>query len=120
MPSTGQIGVRQAAQILGVHPNTVRNWAHDGKLRSSKLPDSGYLRFRRSDVEALSQEPRSVTTPLARGRSLIGPELVDAGQLHQWAEQKFADPERNFPELIRRLVQATPEIAGLSMATGKS
>lgn len=37
-------GIKEAAEILGVHTNTVRRWADDGLVPSSKLP-SGVRRF---------------------------------------------------------------------------
>jgi excisionase family DNA binding protein len=46
------IGVREAAQRLGVHENTVRNWAGSGLLPSERLPGSGFRRFQ-EDVAQL-------------------------------------------------------------------
>lgn len=47
------IGVREAAQRLGVHENTVRNWSASGLLPSERLPGSGFRRFREEDVAQL-------------------------------------------------------------------
>jgi excisionase family DNA binding protein len=44
--------VPEVAKILRINPETVRNWARDGRLSPVPLP-SRMLRFRRSDVEAL-------------------------------------------------------------------
>lgn len=43
------VSLRQAADILGVHPATVRNWADKGDLASRRTP-GGHRRFRRSDL----------------------------------------------------------------------
>ena len=43
------VSLRQAADMLGVHPATVRNWADEGKLPSLRTP-GGHRRFRRSDL----------------------------------------------------------------------
>ena len=41
-----RIGVRAAAQILGVHENTVRAWYRSGRLAGTPLRDDGkFLRF---------------------------------------------------------------------------
>lgn len=48
--------VGDVASLLHVHADTVRRWAHDGKLRSWLTP-GGQRRFRRSDVEALLSPP---------------------------------------------------------------
>ena len=49
MMSTGA-----AAEELGVHANTLRNWEEKGLIRAMKLP-SGY-RFSREEVERLRHE----------------------------------------------------------------
>lgn len=43
------ISLREAAEILGVHPATVRNWADKGDLPSRRTPGK-HRRFRKSDV----------------------------------------------------------------------
>lgn len=43
------ISLREAAEILGVHPATVRNWADRGDLPSRRTPGK-HRRFRKSDV----------------------------------------------------------------------
>jgi excisionase family DNA binding protein len=43
------ISLRHAAEILGVHPATVRNWADRGELASRRTP-GGHRRFRRADL----------------------------------------------------------------------
>ena len=43
------VSLRQAADILGVHPATVRNWADKGDLPSRRTP-GGHRRFRRADL----------------------------------------------------------------------
>lgn len=43
------VSLRQAADMLGVHPATVRNWADKGDLPSRRTP-GGHRRFRRADL----------------------------------------------------------------------
>jgi len=47
--TTEWISLRHAAEILGVHPATVRNWADRGDLSSRRTP-GGHRRFRKSDL----------------------------------------------------------------------
>lgn len=47
--SSEWVSLRQAADILGVHPATVRNWADRGELASRRTP-GGHRRFRRSEL----------------------------------------------------------------------
>lgn len=43
------ISLRHAAELLGVHPATVRIWADNGDLPSRRTP-GGHRRFRKADV----------------------------------------------------------------------
>ena len=43
------VSLREAADMLGVHPATVRNWADKGDLPSRRTP-GGHRRFRRGDL----------------------------------------------------------------------
>ncbi len=47
--------VRQAAQALGVHENTIRRWEQRGLLHAVRLP-SGVRRFRPEDVEQMREQ----------------------------------------------------------------
>lgn len=47
--SSEWISLRQAADLLGVHPATVRTWADKGDLPSRRTP-GGHRRFRRADL----------------------------------------------------------------------
>lgn len=43
------VSLRQAADLLGVHPATVRNWADKGDIHSRRTP-GGHRRFRKTDL----------------------------------------------------------------------
>ena len=47
------VNVREAAAILGVHENTIRNMADDGRLTVAPNPTQ-FRRFLRADVEAMA------------------------------------------------------------------
>ena len=49
MSETEWISLRHAAELLGVHPATVRIWADNGDLASRRTP-GGHRRFRKNDV----------------------------------------------------------------------
>ena len=42
----------EAAEFLGVHHNTIRNWAARGELPMHRNPANGYRLFKRSDLDA--------------------------------------------------------------------
>ena len=52
----GLLSVAQAAALLGVHPNTIRQWTDAGRLTAYRINARGDRRFRRSDVEHLLVE----------------------------------------------------------------
>jgi excisionase family DNA binding protein len=49
MSESEWVSLRQAAEMLGVHPATVRNWADKGELPSRRTP-GGHRRFRKGDL----------------------------------------------------------------------
>jgi excisionase family DNA binding protein len=73
------VGLGEAAEILGVHPTTVRTWADKGELPSRRTP-GGHRRFRRSDLEQWERAPTSepaeaqvmVQSALGRTRMQVG------------------------------------------------
>jgi excisionase family DNA binding protein len=44
------VSLGEAAQIIGVHPATVRNWAEQGDIPFRRTP-GGHRRFRRADLQ---------------------------------------------------------------------
>lgn len=53
------VSLRRAAEILGVHPATVRSWADRGDLPSRRTP-GGHRRFNRADIEQAAQSQGEV------------------------------------------------------------
>jgi excisionase family DNA binding protein len=41
----------EAAEYLGVHHNTIRNWAARGDIPMHRNPANGYRLFKRSDLD---------------------------------------------------------------------
>jgi Helix-turn-helix domain len=111
------LNVRETAKRLGVHENTVRNWARTGVLQSAKIPGSRFLRFDPADIDRLARNRGASVASMEQERRTIGPELVDATQLHHWAGTKEAP--HLFPELMRRLIAATPGLTDASIRAGE-
>ncbi len=42
--------VREVARLLHVHPNTLRRWSKDGRLRAYRITARGDRRFKREEV----------------------------------------------------------------------
>jgi MerR family transcriptional regulator, copper efflux regulator len=45
--------ISEAAEYLGVSPNTLRNWENAGKVAAVRHPVNGYRLFKRNDLDAL-------------------------------------------------------------------
>ena len=45
--------VAEAAEHLGVSPNTIRNWGRDGKIKELRHPINNYRLFRAVDLNKL-------------------------------------------------------------------
>lgn len=54
--------VSEAAEYLGVSPNTLRNWENAGKIVAHRHPVNGYRLFKQGELDALlesAQRPSS-------------------------------------------------------------
>lgn len=45
--------ISEAAEHLGVSPNTLRNWENAGKIAAHRHPVNGYRLFKKEDLDAL-------------------------------------------------------------------
>ena len=57
---TGWLRTPEAARYLGVHVETVRNWARKGVIPAAKLGNRGGFRFRREELDRSLEERRKV------------------------------------------------------------
>lgn len=48
--------LREVAQLLHVHPNTLRRWSNDGRIRAYRITARGDRRFKREDVSRFLAE----------------------------------------------------------------
>ncbi|MHB8458586.1 MAG: GAF domain-containing protein [Candidatus Limnocylindrales bacterium] len=51
-PPDANLSVTKAARLLGVHPNTVRAWSEQGRLRYYRINPRGDRRYRLGDLES--------------------------------------------------------------------
>ena len=45
--------ISEAAEYLGVSPNTLRNWENAGKIAAHRHPVNDYRLFKKEDLDAL-------------------------------------------------------------------
>ncbi|RMG79146.1 MAG: helix-turn-helix domain-containing protein [Chloroflexi bacterium] len=122
------VSLRQAAEILGVHPATVRNWADKGELRSRRTP-GGHRRFLKSDLLQYthSQEDLQpleiqviIQNALGQTRMQVNDgELADLpwySAMSQQTRQRMREEGRQVLDALRQyMAQGAPE-SGLSQA----
>ena len=100
------VSLRDAAQIMGVHPATLRTWADRGQIASRRTA-GGHRRFSRSDLQTWIDARRSsdsaaqVLMQNALGRLRLEMERVDA----PWLAGQDEETRRSHRELGRRLLQ---------------
>ena len=110
------VSLRHAADILGVHPATVRNWADRGEIASRRTP-GGHRRFRRSDLTQYAQsedelQPLEVQiiiqNALGRTRMDVGDgTLAQSPWYAAMSERTREHMRRQGRELLELLVQAS-------------
>jgi excisionase family DNA binding protein len=106
--------LRAAARRVGVHENTIRNWATRGLLQPVQVSGTRYRRFRADDVDQLAHQ-QQVSSEKAR-RNEGTTELVDADYLDAWAASRAA--EELLPALVGRLLDGTAGVRGVHVRTG--
>lgn len=97
------LNVRETAQLLGVHENTVRNLVAKGQLQPTEIPGSAVNRFARKDVMKFLNKTSSADEGLVT--RFRRPGLATASDISIWADEPAA--RGLFPELIRRLLVAS-------------
>jgi len=44
------LAVREVARLLHVHPNTLRRWSNNGRIKAYRITPRGDRRFKREDI----------------------------------------------------------------------
>lgn len=45
--------LKQASELLQVHPNTLRNWDKNGMLKAVRIGQRGLRRYKRDDIHKI-------------------------------------------------------------------
>lgn len=53
--------ITEAAEYVGVAPNTLRNWGKNGKLAERRHPVNGYRLYAREELDALLEQVNKPT-----------------------------------------------------------
>jgi len=49
--------IKQASQLINVHPNTLRNWEREGKIAAVRIGSRRDRRFHKVTLMSISQTP---------------------------------------------------------------
>lgn len=55
--------IAEAAEYLGVCPNTLRNWGRAGKITEYRHPANNYRLYRQTDLDAMLEAASVATGP---------------------------------------------------------
>ena len=53
---SNMLTVREVAQLLHVHPNTLRRWSNKGVIRAYRITPRGDRRFKREEIDRFLAE----------------------------------------------------------------
>jgi DNA (cytosine-5)-methyltransferase 1 len=57
-PADQLLTINEVAKMLRVHPETLRRWDNDGKLKSIRVSERGHRKYKKSDIEILLQSEK--------------------------------------------------------------
>lgn len=69
MRQEGFLRVKEAAQMLGVAPNTVRAWGADGKIPEYRHPVNSYRLYKRAELERILRKLEQSVSTQSKGSS---------------------------------------------------
>ena len=106
--------LKEAAEQLGVHPNTLRNWERRGVIRLERLPGSRYRRVPVYEVRRVERELTQSAPPV--GDPALAPDnwhvRIDwpAGRWTRSGDVLVFLPPPEDPELLARAEKMALEI----------
>ena len=99
-PTDATLSVTKAARLLGVHPNTIRAWSDQGRLRYYRINPRGDRRYRLGDLQRFLGAAAAGSVPPPgrggrprRGAAASGPALTVVGLTRSgrdWASRRMA------------------------------
>lgn len=93
-PGTPSLTVGQAAELLGVHPTTLRRWTQQGRIRFVRTV-GGHRRFSRESLESVARQ--------RAGLRVVG------GLEMRWADRALQDTRREMSAAPLRMEALSPD-----------
>lgn len=105
------LSLKETAELLGVHPTTVRVWGDKGELPMQRTP-GGHRRFSRAAVEARAVDNQAqlngaeLIIQIMLGKARL--ELINGSLTEEiWYGRLSADTKQKHSEIGHRLLQTT-------------
>jgi diguanylate cyclase (GGDEF)-like protein/excisionase family DNA binding protein len=131
-PSDATLTVAKAARLLGVHPNTIRTWSDQGRLRFYRINQRGDRRYRLGDLQRFLAAAEQPGRGGGRGRGhvagpprpipSIGAELVELrtrpGERPPPPDGSLDSGDAARPDRVLRLVG--PGDSGVGISAGSA
>ncbi|MFO7631324.1 MAG: excisionase family DNA-binding protein [Caldilinea sp.] len=105
LEKTEALTLKRAAELLGVHEQTLRSWEHNGIIRMIRLPGSGYRRVPAAEVTRLQHEMQADKTQSTAwiAQPDESPEAIQRGEAMAAAiraELAYLEEETTFDEFL--------------------
>lgn len=117
MEASDYLRVKEAAEYLGVSPQTLRRWDDDGTLTAVRRPGSNYRYYRRADLEPFRLEYRRAEE-VDREPAL----LFQTANANIESNDLLREPQREAHRAVREHFAAdnTPAIIQIPVGCGKT
>jgi diguanylate cyclase (GGDEF)-like protein/excisionase family DNA binding protein len=102
-PPDATLSVMKAARLLGVHPNTIRAWSDQGRLRYYRINPRGDRRYRLGDLQRFLSAAETAEQPLAAA----GPRR-QARRSALLSRPRPTSPDVATGSVLARLAELTP------------
>ncbi|MEO8208846.1 MAG: helix-turn-helix domain-containing protein, partial [Chloroflexota bacterium] len=116
LPTDATLTVTRAAQVLGVHANTVRTWSEAGRLRYYRINKRGDRRYRLSDLHRFLSAAVSGPTPGADSNGRGSRTRRELGRLDRQSPTESLDG----PGDVASTVKALTTLGRLTFGTAGS
>lgn len=83
------LALGEAAELLGVHPSTLRRWVDDGDIRCMRTP-GGHRRFREKDLQEFLSDQLQIEAP-------PDPKNLTDAVIHRARQKMQADSDAEVP-----------------------
>lgn len=101
------ISLTEAATLLGLNKETLRNWDKSGKLRSHRDPVNNYRQYKLSEVEALVS-----SGSLKQEKLIFTDQSTESAELNH--EKTIENSDRDFKRSLNRVHKLLRDIEGSS------